>query len=344
MTRQLTSLGSRIRGVVQPTPSIPFVKNGLQKVEIPNVLLSRTLALRLTGNLVVGVANAANIFTEAPLGLIRSISVICDGTTKVIISGGSQLLWRLSHFERRQALERSAPSATVGTRAFSATIMLDHEFFRATDPSETLFDPRRFKKVELAIQWGAETDIATAGGGGGTIAIDTANTSIDVLATQVGVGAGKILFDRVIAADQIAVTATQSKLDLKIPQAGLLTGILLRATRDAGAGAGPVPVDDVINTVILLSDTSTKHMEETKWSTIQQKNNADYAMQGAVAGYAFIELMENGDFASCLNVNAVNDTRLRFNVTLGAGTQLIDVLYVFAEPRPQTIQKLRAVA
>jgi hypothetical protein len=346
--RTLTSLGTKERIVRAPHAQISFVKNAVQRTELQNTLLGRNIAIRLTGNLIVGVANAANIFAEAPLSLIKSLSVVVDGTVKTIFSGKAEVFAQLQRFERRKFSERTAPIATVGTRPFAATIVLDHEFWRATDPSETLFDPRRWKKVELVVQWGSETDIATAGGGGGTIAIDTANTFIDVFTTSVGVGASGILFDRIIASDQVPVTATQSQLDLKMAQAGLITGIVIRATRDAGAGAGPIPVDDLINKITVLSDVTKKHTDTIKWSTLQSENVSSYQTDGGAAaglpmpGYVFIDFMENGSLASPINVNALNDTRLRLDVTRTSGTEIIDVMYVFAEPRYSTVQQFAA--
>jgi hypothetical protein len=164
------------------------------------------------------------------------------------------------------------------------------------------------------------------------------------------VGGPLIKFDRIIASDQLAVLATQAQADLKIAQAGLLRGLLIRATRDAGAGAGPVPVDDLVNKITVLSDVTTKHTDTIKWSTIQSENVSSYQTDGAataglpMAGYVFVDFLDGKDISSLINVNALNDTRLRLDVTRTSGTEVVDVMYVFLEPRYSTVKQFQSAA
>ena len=150
---------------------------------------------------------------------------------------------------------------------------------------------------------------------------------------QVVVGAGQILFNRVISMDEKSITATQSRLDdFKIPQAGILRRILFLTTRDG------TRVDDIINTIQLISDTTLKHIDEIKWTSLQRDNVYDFQLDGGsatgqpIAGYAALDLVENGSWGSPINVAALNQTFLRLNVTRTSGTELIQCLYDFGEP------------
>jgi len=333
----LTSLGSRFRTVRIGVGNIAFSQNNTVSLEVPNTLLSRTLVMRLTGNLVIGVANAANIFSEAPLGLIRRVELVADGR-RYLLSNAGRDLFRLEHFGNRKQGELSPPIATVGTRPFSALLTYTHEALGFIDPSESLFDPRLYKKVELRITWGAATDIATAGGGGGTIAID-AVTKLSVSYVQTAEGVEQILFDRTVSFDEKDVTATSQAFAFDVPQNGLLAGVLFRTDRDAGAGAGPVPIDDLINNISLKSDTTVAHVDKLVWADLQAQNVPDFSLDGAAViggrlpGYAFLDLTENGMFSSALNINALNKAQLVLDVTRTSGTEKVRVSYVFFEPR-----------
>jgi hypothetical protein len=336
MNEIFQALGSTFRTAKLGVGSIPYDSGNTKSIEIPASLLQRGLFLRLTGNLTIATANAT-IFSEAPLGLIKRIELVGDGR-RYIFSASGRLLYRLAHFMWGKAAELSAPSGTVGTRAFSACIPLNHEALHFMDPSESLFDPRLFKKVELRITWGQASEIATAGGGG-TIAIDTANTSCDVIANQTSEGVNKIIFDHTLSYDERNVAASSSAFTFDIPQNGLLAGVLFQATRDAGAGAGPVPVDDLIVDISLKSDTTVVHVDRVKLSTLQRENVLQYQLDGGattgaqIPGYAYLPFVENGMFSSVLNVNALNKAQIILTVARTSGTENVQVLWDFFEPR-----------
>lgn len=332
----LTSLGSRFRTVRVGVGNVPFSQDNTVNLELPNTLLAKTVIMRLTGNLVIATANAANIFAEAPLGLIRRVELVCDGR-RYLLSTAARDLFRLEHVGNRKVGELVPPIVTIGTRPFSALLTFTHEALGFMDPSESLFDPRLYKKVELRITWGAASSIATAGGGG-TIAIDAA-TKVSVSVLQTAEGVDQILFDRTVSFDEKDVTATSQGLPFEIPQNGLLAGILFRTDRDAGAGAGPVPVDDLINNISLKSDTTVAHVDKLPWVDLQSHNVVDFSLDGAavaggrITGYAFLDLTDNAMFSSALNINALNKATLVLDVTRTSGTERIRVSYVFYEPR-----------
>lgn len=336
------SLGSRFRTVRLGLAPIAFVAGQTGSVEIPKGLLHKGFVLRLSGALVVGVANAANIFAEAPLGLIKNISIVADGN-KTLFTATARDLFRLAHFMRSKQGEISPPVVGVGTNAFSASIALDMEAVRFFSPNDSYFDPRIYEKTQLVIQWGQATDIATAGGGG-TIAI-SATTQVDVQAYQTTEGQGRILFDKIVTFDEKQVVATTPNLIFPVPRAGLLAHALIRADRDLGAGAGPTPVDNLINFVALRSESTVKHMDALAWSTIQRANVVDWQLDGGatagaqIVGYALLDFTEDGMLSTALNVNALNALDLILDVTRTGNTENIRITYVFFNPRslPQTL-------
>lgn len=338
------SLGKTFQRAWIGAGTIAFNQGNTVPLELPNALLQKGIALRLTGNLVIATANAQAVFIEAPLGLIKNVRVVGDGR-RVLINSPARDLFRLAHFAWGKQAEISPPLSTIGTRPFSALIRLDHETHFAVNPVESLFDPRLYKKVTVEITWGAATDIATAGGGG-TIALTS--VQCDVLVEQTSEGITQILCDHEVTPDEQPVTASSALFQFKVPQNGLLIGVQLRSDRDAGAGAGPTPVDDLINSITLKSDTTVAHADSVNWSTLQRLNVLQYQLDGGaspgaqIPGYAYLPLIEGGMLSSALNTNALNDLRLILNVTRTSGTEIVHVTYDFLVPRRSLAQAVAA--
>lgn len=328
------SLGKTFQRARIGAGSIAFNQGNTVPLECPNALLQKGITLRLSGTLVVGVA-AATVFSEAPLQLMKNVRIVGDGR-RVLVNSPAQDLFRLAHLAHGKQWELSPPGTAVGNRPFSATIHISHEHLRALMPVESLFDPRVFKKVTVEITWGAATDIATAGGGG-TIALSA--VSCDVLLDQTSEGVQQILFDHEVTGDEQAVVASSNLFQFRVPQNGLLTGVLIRTTRDAGAGAGPVPVDDIVTAIGLKSDTTVAHADGVAWATLQRENVGMFNLDGGasagaqIPGYAFLDLMENGQIASALQTNALNDLRLILAVTRTGNTEIVHVTYDWLVPR-----------
>ncbi len=331
------SLGKTFQRAQIGAGSIAFSQGNTVSLEVPNALLQRGMTLVLTGNLVVAVANASVGFAESPLGLIKNIRVVGDGR-RVLFNSPARDLWRLGQLQHGQVYDRNQPSLLIGTNAFRATIPIDHEALQAINPVESLFDPRLFKKVTVEITWGAASDICVAGGGG-TIAIS--GCAVDVLCDQTSEGVNEILFDQEISPDEQAVVASSSLFQFKVPQNGLLIGVLLRTDRQASNG--PIPVNDLINRISLKSDTTVAHADQVSWGSLQRRNTGEYQFTVAAAGtvvdgYAYLPLMENGMISSALNTNALNDLRLILDVTRTSDTETVHVTYVWLVPRRSLAQ------
>jgi len=335
MSPTALELGSKLRAADQGLGTIPFDSGNPRTMEIPKGALVKGVIVRLTGALVVGVASAT-IFSQAPLGLIKSIEIAADGNRTVIKSPASSLFRLAHHYQQKQG-ELSPPVAGVGTNAFAATIYLSAEALGMRRPQESYYDTRLYTRTELILNWGAATDIATAGGGG-TIAI-AATTVADVLVAQTTTGEADLLFDRVILTQESDVVASASEYLVKIPQSGLLAAVQLETTRDAGAGAGPVPVDNLVNSVSLKSDNLVYHRKKMDWDTLQRRVVQERQIDGGatagaqIPGYALVDLIEDGMMSSALNTYGLQDPFLELDVTRTSGTEKIKATFLFYQPR-----------
>lgn len=335
MSNLIETIGSTFRRSKVGVGTIDYSAGNVKGIEIPNSLLVKGLTLRLTGNLVVG-TSAATVFSDAPLGLIKNVQVIGDGRRE-LFNASAKRLFRIAHFSWGKQNELSAPATSTGTNAFSMTLALDHEMVQAINPVETLFDPRLYKLVKLNVLWGSETDIAT---GGGTIALS--NVSISILADQTADGVEQILGDRVVIQDEQPVTASTTRFTFKVPQNGLLSGILIDTTRDSATtpATGPVPTDTVVNRISLKSDQTVAHYDNVAWTDLQRDFVQRYGIDNGttfgkpITGFCYLPLMENGMLSSCLNTNALNNLLLTLDVTKTASTtEVVGVTYEFIEPR-----------
>jgi hypothetical protein len=61
-----------------------------------------------------------------------------------------------------------------------------------------------------------------------------------------------------------------------------------------------------------------------------------------IPGYAYLPLSENGMFSSVLNINSLNKAQLVLNVTRTSGTENIQVLWDFFEPRRSLAAEISA--
>ena len=100
--------------------------------------------------------------------------------------------------------------------------------------------------------------------------------------------------------------------------------------------------DSMINYISLKSDNAYLHADRLGWATLQRANAIDYQIDVSGAslsspqttGFAFLDLTEDGDIASMVNVNDLNVLDLVIDTSLPSGTtRQIVATYVFLEPR-----------
>ena len=339
----LPHVGTLLRIQRTPQPNILYQAGATVPQRLTLAGFVKYIAIRLSGNLVVATANASAVFAQAPAGLIKRLDFISSDNTLLMSFTGS-MLYRLNHFMRQKAQEMVPPVATIGTNPFSATFFLDQESLRMADPSESLFDPGRWKDVFVQITWGLASDIATAGGGG-TIAID-ATTKASVIVHQVPEGFEQIEFDHFHSYVELPITASNQSLEVDIPGVGSLGGVLIESSRDAGGGLGPVFVDNIINNVTFQSGGTQNHVNKYPWAELQRDNVSDFKLDGAavlgnqIPGYGYLRLDDNGMFTSAFAIAAMNKPKIILDVTRTSGTEMVRLLWDFYRIHPEARRRM----
>ena len=323
--------GSSFRSVDTGINPILFDSGNAATRKLPQGNLIKSLTLRLTGNLVIAGVGGTLVGGESPLNLIQRIELVTD-TNRTLWSATGKQLFRYAHFMLGKQNELVAPALAVATNPFSATIRLPMEALRFVRPVESYFNSRRYQETNIRVTWGTPASLSSTG----TLSITACQ--LDIIAATTTTGFGLQRFDKVVSSQFLSVTASNASLDQLVPKNGHLARILLQTTRDGA------PVDDIINRVSLIGDTSYRMRDTLAWRTMQQKNVGDYQLDGAavvgnqIPGWGMIDLSEDGLFSSLINTFDLNELLLRFDVTFGAGVQQIGILYEFFEPLKETLE------
>lgn len=333
MPQVLTGLGSRYRKKMVTPPVATYASGGISTIQIDRSFFHKKLCLRLSGA-VTWTGTATSLLNEAPLQLISKLELVGDGR-KVFLSLSGQQAYAMSRIMEGKAGELKPPSALTGSSiAFAASFILHMEAARTGLPMLSLLDPRDYETLELRITWAAPSAIINVAGGA-TVVVDSGAT-LEVQDITTAQGGDAIVFNRLLLSQTITVAAASTSLTQSVPRAGLLHGIMLSCLVDGQTS------DSFLTSVSLRSDNAYLHADRLGWAALQRANAIDYQLDVSGAslsapqtvGHAFIDLSEDGDINSLVNVNDLNVLDMVFDTTLPSGTtREIRALFVFLEPR-----------
>jgi hypothetical protein len=307
-------LGSFFRKLTRKCGVIAYDAGNVSTLKMPRGFLYRKIMLRLSGSL--NTSSAGTAAGESPLGLIAKLELALD-SGKTIVTVPGKDLFRWVHTMHGKVGELLAPTTAVNAAVpFSALLEIPLEAIRKLAPADSFLDTAPYTEIEVKVTWGLLASIYT----GGTSAVN-ASTQLEVGVEQTADPAhASISLLRQITYKDTPVVATQSNLTVDCPPMDLLEGILIHADRDGVAD------DALINAVSLLTGGQFDIVKEVSWAMLQAAGVQEFQMDGGaastgrVAGYAYIDLTEDGRLASALGRGATKDLKLIFDVTLGSGT------------------------
>lgn len=302
------------------------------------------ITLRLTGTITTTVANQVNV-ALAPLGLIRKIEFVTSDNT-VLMSFTGTMLYKFNHFMRGKAAELFPATPAIGANLpFSATLFLDMEANKrqVVDPSESLHDPSRWRDIYINVTWGSIGDIATAGGGG-TVVLNAAATSLAVTVHQVPDGYEQIEFDHIHNYVELPITASNSSLETDIPSIGSLAGVFFETMRDSS------PVDNIINNVTFVAGGTQFFVNKWGWAEMQRDNVSDFQLDGGafagaqIPGYAYLSLLDNRMLSSLYSIPGMNKPKITLDVTRTSGVEFVRILWDFYRQHPNARNRMMSRA
>ena len=266
------ALGSRFRALQVPLAplTIPYDSGNTRAAEVPKTYLTKSLALRFTGTLVVSTALTLIDATNSPLQLLSRIELSGDGNETIWAISGKDA-YRIQQLYNGKAGELVAPGTTVASHPMAAFILISAEAVNMAIPVDSYLDLREFEKTELRITWAALSSLFSAG------AATMTDGQVEVYANQSTEGLPSIGFRKFFMYDERPITATQTDFRFNVPRSGLLAGILFRVERDGA------PVDDIVNFITLESDSSHTHVKRRSWRSLQAENVVRYQLDGGAA-------------------------------------------------------------
>lgn len=327
MLEQVLALGSRLRNRYVKAGSAAYDSGNTSTIKLPKGFNWRALIVRLNGSMNISVAGTVK--SEAPLGLISKIELLADGGNTVIAAAARDM-FRSSQYMVSKVGELVAPSGTGAAVAIAAELTLHLEAVGRLNPADSLFYTEPYAELELKITWGALSTIYT----GGTAAVN-ASTKVDVYLDDTTEAHPESRLIRKVGYLEKTVTAATTEFEFPLPKVGLLDHIVIRADVD------DTPNDALISNVRFQFDNSFEPIKNVGWVDLQNKGvrersvDGGAASTGRIAGYALIDLIENGMLSSAPNLKAMVDPKLIFDVTLPAGTtRVIRLTFVYYDVRP----------
>jgi len=311
----LATFGSRLRNRFTKVGTASYDAGNTSTIKLPQGPLFRTLWVRLAASL--NVTTLGTVLSDAPLGLISKIELVADGRT--MWGASPRDLYRLAQYLTSKAQELVAPSGTGAAVACSAAFPIHFEAHRRSNPSDSLFYSEPYGQLELKITWASGVSSILSGA---TASINT-TTAVTVTLEDTFEGHEQVGLIRQISYIEKVVTAAQSDFELALPRAGLLDSILIRCDVDS------VSNDALISDVRFQFDGSFEPIKGVPWYDLQNKGISDYSVDGGasgtgrLAGYAYIDLIENGMLTSAPQLKAMTDPKLLFTTTLPSGTTRI---------------------
>lgn len=275
--------------------------------DFPRSLYSK-LILRLSGTLTKTEACAGTLASEGPLNLIRGLRIVADG--EIIKDISATHLRVLSHHIMR-GQDTNLTNVTLGSdaaEAFSARLELDFQSLRTKIPELCWFPAHRYGQISFEVDWGAYTDLVS-GGAYSSVSFPT-NPTLEVW--------GEEILDPVKQDAQYLIqkysqkifsvsSSAQTAAQFQLPVGEVYRGILIsQYTRTPDTPLATL-VTATGNIVIRANGSFRK--VETNWTELRQRNQARYGI-AMPTGYAFIDFMEDGDFARAFRADGGGVTQV----------------------------------
>jgi hypothetical protein len=299
---------------------------GQTRDALPTTEVYQSLNVRLTAALNARASIALR--PENILGMIRGFTL--EGTSNNrraaygrFKQGDFAAYYNLLRFLRNVsgAVTPLTVSAIPALEPASADVQIDFEFPHSSDPRRTYLNSAKdLQTLTAIIDWGDYPDlnsVAVAPGDtlvGQVVISGRELTDTDIKKYNFGVNTFSYL-----EKPTNGVAAADFQFDLR--QGRLLRGILIKCYTQAAGATFHTPTDALVNSLRFTLNRETK-VEYFDWPTLQGQNLIDYHMAAVPVGYAFIDFMEDGNFAKIIPTSAYTDVTLSFNVAALADARI----------------------
>lgn len=312
--------------------SMAYSAGGQLTQDLPRDYDYEVLVLRITGSLqVTGVATSVR--AEAPCQLVSRVEVVSDGKNTLF----NAPFWFASLGSYDRSLLQSGGRATtpptspaVATYAVEAIGSVDFMTPDGVHPKDTNFRPSGLSLFQLRLSFGQPGDAFV----GGTV-VAVAGMAVEVFAAQVIEQAGtdgtytNPIGLKKVSTQQIAVLATNSGQEIRLPAGNFVKSILLRAE---GAVTALEPSAAVINNIIMQNGVDVRW--NLSGAQTRALNNLDYGQ--ITTGYYITDFTTKGrapiNLSELWDVTNPAEPKAILDVTGGASNNVQAVIteYIMA--------------
>lgn len=298
---------------------IPFEANTIRSIKLPRDRLIKRIKLLFYAEVVVaGGAASGTIVEDAVQRLIQSIEVIGDGVVTLF-----RLTGRLMYY--KNSFESGCPpyvlQPTTGDEGSEYIgIILDLWFADniGIRPPDTNLNSPAFKTLVLRINWGDPDGMYEGTYDRGA----TISNAYGIRPILVETTKPAPIFLRLQDYIEKEVTATTREFVIEIPCGNRVYQALVVQTLDTQCKQS-----DIVNFTDIITGESFKHYQEIPFVQKQHFDEIDFHNEAIIAGYNYHYLLEDGRIPSGVHTFDVNSAKMRFDVTVGAGTTLVQVAH-----------------
>jgi hypothetical protein len=289
-------------------PAVP----SLTSTSLPITEVVKRLEVLLKGTATVTAPSSGNVEYQAEgiLSLIRRLTVVATSSARSDY-GQIKVADFAAHYQLTQFLKGTSPQlvqpgTAVGTYNFRANLSIPFEFDFSQNPRATLLRGIELSSLRLDVDWGDVNDVVKTNAGN----VALSNVQLEIETSEFTDEDSK---NRAYGINQFsyieqAINAAGTRIPIDLKRGYLLRGFLIKQFTRATGGAAMTPVaDGVINSVQLEVNREVRSVYG--WNNLRASNKVNYNMDAVPDGYAFFDLMEEGQFDTMIDTRDSAGTR-----------------------------------
>lgn len=299
--------------------STSLTSSALNQIKLPTDHHDVELMLRFTATLTAGTADAT-LLEDGFLNYVRSIQILADGNRSPVYDSGENL-WKRAYMYSGNAPEYDiTPRAQIlagglldydgaASGVFTAvmTIPVRFSLLRTNQPSRTWWNVKRFTNVTVLIQTGSASQVATAGGGGGTFTLTVPTVEIHAV-EKVGLiqkNGQQDIRDLLKQSFFQSTQAVQAENSFDLNRGNAHHRIFLRAEDSSNLNS-----DAVVGLVTyrIQGNKGQQIIRSVNWKALRADNVTHWNIQPTADAYASVPIIPNLTGFACLDLDRSGTT------------------------------------
>jgi len=305
---------------------LPAIAFGAQEqfVDLVPGVLTKAIHLEVEATVdIAGGAASGTVVPEGILNMIDSVRIVHDGDEKVDLSGRL-----LAQLWRRHVRNMPTPTELANGNVQTTTVRMKFgvPFARGwlANPFDTVFPPLLARQeFRIFVEWNqavnAGSVVAGTGAlvaGGDRVVTFTDGPRIRIVQEYAEVGIEPMWAPKYTSFEVDRFTAADRRLQAEMKKGSIIDAILI-ASRDTATAA---PTDALIND-LTFRGASRRFIDSLRWDQFQDMDQEIYSGVDGLhrAGYGFYLLADGGKLGNAVNLDAIVNPLLEFDVNAPSG-------------------------